>query len=122
MNLRGVEQELNRMRAESLGDAGRKIEILGEFMAREASKLMRLEKIDRRIVRLLLTRLPKLKRKQLEAIKKRMPEKKDKTTRVLEKMETKRKELIANFKIQRESMGLTDHSWLERICGKQEGE
>jgi hypothetical protein len=103
------------MRAESLGDAGRKIELLNEMMARLERRVKMADAITARADRLLSGKVKRRKRKQLEAVKKRLEDKKSRDAHDLQQMRDHKEKMLHNLKIQRESLGIMDHSWLDRL-------
>jgi len=115
MNLVNIENELNRMKAETLGDTGRKLEILSEMIKSEISYLERSGRIMDRLTNILAGKAGRCRRAKLLRVKEKLEKKIAKSASALRNMKKHKEELYANLIMQREALGLTDHEWIDNF-------
>jgi hypothetical protein len=118
MNMSSVEMELNRMRADTMADAGNKLELLIKILNSKKSYLERNIRVDAHVDRILAGKCRFFRAKKLRYLKERLKDKRDRTKSHIRSMETKRIELYNNVIMQREALGITEHSWIEQFYGE----
>ncbi|MDR2883725.1 MAG: toxic anion resistance protein [Deferribacteraceae bacterium] len=118
MDMSGIEMELNRMRADAMSDAGKKLELLIIMLDHRKAYQARNRKIDIKLDRLLEGRLPFFKRRLLARLKERLQDKYARASSHIRSMEKHRVELYNNVILQREALGITEHSWINEFYGE----
>ena len=118
MNLVNIENELNRMKAEALGDAGRKLELLSYMIKSEISRQERSVKVASRLSVMLGRRIWFFRRIKLLRVKEKLEKKIAKSTSTLRSMKKRREELYDNLIRQREALGITNHEWIDNFYMK----
>ena len=118
MNLANVENELNRMKAETLGDAGRKLGLLSEMIESKISYQERSVKIMNRLSAMLECRMWFFKRAKLLRVKEKLEKKIAKSAVALRNMKKRREVIYNNLIIQREALGITEHEWIDNFYMK----
>lgn len=103
------------MRAEALGEAGNRLQTLNDMLEREEHYLERTRKLSDKVNLLLKGKLKRRKKKQLTALRDRFPAKLNKSESILRQMKKRKQELFSNLIIQRESLGITEHSWIYKF-------
>ncbi len=118
INLVNIENELNKMRAETLGDAGKKLEILSGMLKSETRHRDRLLKIQTRLNVSLVTGSIGRKKRILNRLRERIGEKLARKESEILRMKEHKEKLFRNLVLQREALGVTDHSWIQEFYGK----
>lgn len=114
MNLHGVEFELNRMRAETLGEYGKKLELLNEMIKSRKCCVERRAKILERLDTMVPKITSRRKKRMYAALCERLAEKQAKDTSHIERLHEKRKQVYSHVIAQREALGITEHSWIDK--------
>jgi uncharacterized membrane-anchored protein YjiN (DUF445 family) len=104
--MRAVETALNLMKAQTLGETGERIDMVNEIILRQRRIKSRSKKILERIT----PSLKKISRRKKLLLTARLNEKIAHSDQMIKKCEKFRDELLHNMIIQRESIGLFEHS------------
>ena len=118
MNLVNIENELNRMKAETLGDAGRRLEALSAMIKREICYQQRSEKILTRLSAVPEGLIKWGRHAKLLRVREKLKKKIAKSFSALRNMQKHREELYKNLIMQREALGMTDHEWIDKFYMK----
>ncbi|MDR0454363.1 MAG: hypothetical protein LBH05_06095 [Deferribacteraceae bacterium] len=118
MDFINIENELNRMKAETLGEAGRKLEILSGMIKTELSYQERTGKIMTRLSDKLKGKVGWRKRTKFSRVKEKLEIKIAKSASALRNMKKHREELYRKLIMQREALGITDHEWINNFYMK----
>lgn len=100
------------MRAETMGDSGKKLEAITAMIADEIHHNERLRKIHSKASALLSSKIKRKKRCILTKLIPRVETKIEKSDSYIRQLKAKKQELFHNLVMQREALGVLDHTWL----------
>lgn len=111
--------QINKMKSETLAYYGKRVDIVQDLIEKEKRFISRNEKIFNRISSEVNTSNKK-KRKKFIKLKKRVEEKIDSSRQKLHELKSLKEKYIKEYKIQRESLGLIDHSFIDEFYRDKE--
>ena len=120
INLANIENELNRMRAETLGDAGKKLEMLNAMLKQAAHHRRRMLGIRRRVDQIIAGKPGRRKKRILTCLRERLDEKIARKESEIGQMKAHKEVLFRNLVLQREALGVTDHRIIHQFYGDQD--
>lgn len=114
----GFNREINGLKADTLSDLGRRVEIAYLLTGEEERFSKRLYKMIERIKNTPEKSLKRKKRKQYKNILPKLEEKLSKSENRLKKLYAARDLALKNYKAQREILGLYDHTFIDSFIEK----